>query len=91
MQTEKKRYRLTYELTEFCLLVIYNKPGVVQYIYIYILLVRDFYSKLVAFLSLNIVFVLINSEAPDEMLHYIWVFTVCQSTQLEVNGIHRVK
>ena len=30
----KKRYRLTYELTEFCLLVIYNKPGVVQYIYI---------------------------------------------------------
>ena len=57
----------------------------------YILLVRGFYSKLVAFLSLNIVFVLINSEDRDEMPHYILVFTVCQSTQLEVNGIHRVK
>ena len=57
----------------------------------YILLVRGFCSKLVAFLSLNSVFVLINSEDPDEMPHYIWVFTVCQSTQLEVNGIHRVK
>ena len=75
MVISKKRYRLTYELTEFCLLVMYNKPRVVQYIYI--LLVRGFYSKLVAFLSLNIVFVLINSEDPDEMPHYIWVFTVC--------------
>ena len=89
MQTEKKRYRLTYELTEFCLLVIYNKPRVVQYIYI--AGQSFFYSKLVALLSLNIAFVLINSEDPDEMQHYIWVFTVCQSTQLEVNGIHRVK
>ena len=25
------------------------------------------------------------------MRHYIWVFTVCQSTHLETNGIHRVK
>ena len=83
-----KRYRFTYELTEFCPLVIYNKPGVVQYIYI---AGQRFLFKQIAFLSLNIVFVLINGEDPDEMPHYIWVFTVCQSTHLEVNGIHRVK
>ena len=89
MKTEKKRYRLTYALTEFCLLVIHNKHGMVQYIYI--AGQRFLFKTSCIFLSLNIVFVLINREDPDEMPHYIWVFTVCQSTQLEVNGIHRVK
>ena len=33
--------------------------------------------------SLNVIFILANSAGPDEMLHlvhFIWVFTVCQST-----------
>ena len=76
------------ELTEFCLLVIYNKPEVVQYIYI---AGQRFLFKTSCFSFSKHSFVLINSEDPDEMPHYIWVFTVCQSTQLEVNGIHRVK
>ena len=79
-----------YELIEFCLLVIYNKPGVVQNIYCW----SQVFIKKVAFLSLNIIFVSINSEDPDEMPYdapYIWVFTVCQITHLEANGIHRVK
>ena len=41
-----------------------------------------FIQNKVAFLSLNIVFVLINCEDQDEMPHYISVFTVCQSTHL---------
>ena len=53
-----------YELNEFCLLVIYSKPGVVQFIYI---AGHRLLLKKVAFLSLNIIFVNINSEDPDEM------------------------
>ena len=52
-----------YELIEFCLLVIYNKPGMVQYIYCW----SVFLLKKVVFLYLNIIFVKINSEDPDEM------------------------
>ena len=35
------------------------------------------------FLSPKIVYILVilaNNADPDEMLHFIWVFTVCQST-----------
>ena len=35
-------------------------------------------------------FYLANSADLDEMLHYIWVFTVCGSTHLGVSGIKRV-
>ena len=45
-------------------------------------------------MSLNIVFVLIYSEDPDELPHYAElyrVFTVCQSTHLGVTSIHRVE
>ena len=33
---------------------------------------------------------LANSDDPDEMLHFIWVFTFCQSTHLGVSSIQRV-
>ena len=36
------------------------------------------------FLSLNILLVLTNGVDPDEMLHFIWVFTVSQSTHFIV-------
>ena len=42
------------------------------------------------FLSLKIDFVSANSDDPDELCHFIWVFTVCQSTCLEVSGLQRV-
>ena len=42
------------------------------------------------FLSLEIDFVLANSADPDEMPHFIWVFTVCQSTCLGVSAPQRV-
>ena len=42
-----------YELIEFCLLVIYNESGVVQYIYCW----SQVFIEKVAFLSLNIIFV----------------------------------
>ena len=43
----------------------------------------------IVFLSLKIVFILANRADPDEMTpclvpHFIWVFTVCQSTCLQV-------
>ena len=43
------------------------------------------------FMSLKIVFILANSANPDEMLPYIWVYTVCQSTCLSVSLKKRVK
>ena len=47
-----------------------------------------FQTKIV-FLTLRIVLVLANSVDPDNcafMQHFIWVFTVCQSTHLEVSS-----
>ena len=41
-------------------------------------------------LSLKMVLVLTDSVDPDEMLHFIWVFTVCQNTHLGVSSIQRV-
>ena len=38
-------------------------------------------SKNIIFLSVKIDFVLANSADPDEMLHFICVFTVYHSTQ----------
>ena len=35
-------------------------------------------------------FILTISVDPDEMQHYIWVFTVCKSTYLGVSHIQRV-
>ena len=52
------------------------------------------FSKLYIFLSVNVVVTLVNTADPDEMqqmLHFIWVFTVCQSTHLAVSSIKRVK
>ena len=46
--------------------------------------------KNIVFLSLKIDFVLNNAD-PDEMLHFIWVCTVCQSIHLEVSGPQRIK
>ena len=47
-------------------------------------------------MSLKMTLVVANSENPDEMqdyLHFIWVFTVCQSTHLGVSrtSIQRIK
>ena len=33
-----------------------------------------------------VVFILANSVDPDEMRHFIWVFTVCQRTHLGVTS-----
>ena len=43
------------------------------------------------FLSVKVVLNFVNSEVTDKMLHFIWVFTVCQSTLLGVSSIQRVK
>ena len=47
-------------------------------------------SQNIVFLSLKIDFVLANSADPDEMphnmWHFIWVFTVCQSTPFGVSS-----
>ena len=46
------------------------------------------------FLSLKIVIILANSAHPDEMPPYvafIWVFTFCQITCLQVSRVERVK
>ena len=44
--------------------------------------------------SLMIVYILANSADPDEMphgmRHFIWVFTVCKSTNFWVSGFQRV-
>ena len=40
------------------------------------------YNFQINFLSLKILYVLANSKDPDEMWHFIWVFTVCQRTPL---------
>ena len=43
---------------------------------------------------LKIVYILANSADPDEMpheQHFIWVFTVCQTTYLSVSRMKRVK
>ena len=42
------------------------------------------------FLSPMIDFVCANSVDPDEMLHFIWVVAVCQSTHLRFKSLHRV-
>ena len=42
-------------------------------------------------ISLKINFVLANSTDPDEMLHFIWVFTVCKSPDSGVSSLKRVK
>ena len=34
--------------------------------------------------------IITKSIDPDEMLHFIWVFTVCQSTHLVVTSIQMV-
>ena len=41
----------------------------------------------VAFVSLKIAFVLANCVGP--MQHFIWVFTVCQSTHLAAQTLNR--
>ena len=51
-------------------------PGRMSYIVVYIC-------------PLNVVLVIANSVEPDEM-HFIWVYTVCQSTRLGVSCIQRV-
>ena len=44
------------------------------------------------FVSLKHILILANSADYDEiMLHFIWVFTVCQSTGLGVSSMQRVK
>ena len=43
------------------------------------------------YLSVKVVLIYVNSEVTDKMLHFIWVFTVCQSTLLGVSSIQRVK
>ena len=46
------------------------------------------------FMPLSIAFILANSADPDEMppyAHFIWVFTVCQSTCLLVSRMKWVK
>ena len=40
---------------------------------------RVLFQNKIVFLSLKIVFVLANSVDPDEMLHFMRVFTVCDS------------
>ena len=43
------------------------------------------FSKIRCFIALKIIFTLTNSADPDEMQHFvafIWVFTVCISTQM---------
>ena len=41
------------------------------------------FQKNSLFLLLKINFVKLNSADPDEMWHFIWVYTVCRSTLLE--------
>ena len=48
-------------------------------------------SQRYSIFSLKIIFILANSADPDEMPHFIWVLTVCQSTRLGVSGPQRVK
>ena len=52
-------------------------------------------KKNIVFFCLKICFTFTNSVDPDEMqhimLHFIWVFTVCKCTCLEVTRIQRVK
>ena len=43
---------------------------------------------------MKVVLILANSADPDEcsvMLHFIWVFTICQSAHLGVSSLQRVK
>ena len=37
------------------------------------------------------IFIIANSEDLDEMWHFIWVFTVCQSTHLGVSSLQRLR
>ena len=41
------------------------------------------------FLSLKVVLILANGAGPDDMLHFIWIFTFCRSTRL--GGFHFTK
>ena len=50
----------------------------------------DKISKNIIFLSLTINFALANSADPDEMPHFIWVLTVCQSTRFGVPSLQMV-
>ena len=50
-----------------------------------------FKTKYCIFLSEDIFFTLTNSVDPDEMHHFIRVFTVCKSTCLGVSRIQKLK
>ena len=81
----KKIFFLNQTLTLYALMNSYlwfgcNKLGMVHRLYRGI---TD-YNFQIKFIDC---FVLANSVDPDEMLHFIWVFTVCQSTHLVVTRI----
>ena len=40
---------------------------------------------------MKIILILANRVDPNEMQHFIWVFTVCQSSRYRVSSIQRVK
>ena len=49
-----------------------------------------FLNQIVVFFSKDKVCLLYGAD-PDEMLHLIWVFTVCQSTRLGAFDLQRFK
>ena len=69
-----------------------NLPFAIQ-IFVLSIFEWPFYTGFTVFLSLNVVFILANIADHDEMqllLHFIWVFTVCQRSRIGVSSIQRV-
>ena len=89
----------------FFFLVLYNKLGIAHCTYLGVSgfkFLKILISKrnivflfqkeiLYCFVWRSFFFTLTNSVDPDEMRHFIWVFTVCKSNSLGVSCIQRVK